>query len=106
MFSWLMQLRHQFLCLFLYTNNFECIFCINFRSAMFTKSTGDCFLSDMDRLSMGSLNSLETENGTDYMESNCITDPNKMCDFRAVDGKILKTVDSVYQEVASETDCK
>jgi len=76
------------------------------RSAIFTKATGDCLLSDMDRLSLGNLNTLEAENGTDYMESNCINDPNKMCDFKSVDGKILKTVDSVYQEVASETDCK
>ena len=73
---------------------------------MFSKGTGDCFLSDMDRLSMGSVNSLEIENGTDYMESNCINDPNKLCDFKALDGKILKTVDAVYQEVDSENDCK
>ena len=73
---------------------------------MFAKGTGDCSLSDMDRLSMGSVNSLEADNGTDYMESNCIHDPNKLCDFKALDGKILKTVDAVYQEVESENDCK
>jgi len=73
---------------------------------MFTKSTGDCLLSDMDRISIGSLNSIEAANGTDYMESNCINDPNKLCDFKPLEGKILKTVDAVYQEVGSEADCK
>ena len=73
---------------------------------MFTKATGDCLLSDMDRLSMGTLNALQIENGTDYMESNCISDPTKMCDFKPLEGKILKTVDAVYQDVASESDCK
>lgn len=73
---------------------------------MFTKGTGDCSLSDMDRLSIGSLNSIESANGTDYMESNCINDPSKICDFKPLKGKILKTVDAVYQEVGSEADCK
>lgn len=57
-------------------------------------------------MSIGALNSLEAENGTDYMESNCVSDPTKLCDFKSLDGKILKTVDAVYQEVATEQDCK
>jgi len=73
---------------------------------MFRKDSGDCFLSDMDRMSIGTLHALQVENGTDYMESNCVSDPTKMCDFKQIDGKILKTVDSVYQEVASEQGCK
>jgi len=73
---------------------------------MFNKATGDCTLSDMDRMSMGTVNALEASNGTDYMESNCVSDPTKLCDFKALDGKILKTVDAVYQEVASEPDCQ
>jgi hypothetical protein len=73
---------------------------------MFTKATGDCILSEMDRMSMGSMNALEAANGTDYMESNCVSDPTKLCDFKSLDGKILKTVDAVYQEVASESECQ
>lgn len=57
-------------------------------------------------MSIGALNSLEAENGTDYMESNCVSDPTKLCDFKTLDGRILKTVDAVYQEVATEQDCK
>lgn len=76
------------------------------RSATYNKATGDCSLSDMDRMSLGALNSLEAENGTDYMESNCVSDPTKLCDFKPLEGKILKTVDAVYQEVATEQDCK
>lgn len=73
---------------------------------MFNKGTGDCILTDMDRMSMGTINALEAENGTDYMESNCVSDPTKLCDFKNLDGKILKTVDAVYQEVASESECQ
>ncbi|ODN03182.1 Cuticlin-1 [Orchesella cincta] len=76
------------------------------RSATYSKDTGDCSLSDMDRMSLGALNAIESENGTDYMESNCVSDPTKLCDFKPLDGKILKTVDAVYQEVATEQDCK
>lgn len=86
--------------------NFLCIFLCTNRSASYNKATGDCGLSDMDRMSIGSLNTLEAENGTDYMESNCVSDPTKLCDFKPLDGKILKTVDAVYQEVATEQDCK
>jgi hypothetical protein len=73
---------------------------------MFNKGTGDCVLTDMDRMSMGTVNALEIDNGTDYMESNCVSDPTKLCDFKNLDGKILKTVDAVYQEVSSEAECQ
>jgi len=42
----------------------------------------------------------------DYFESNCIVDPAGTCQFKVVKGRILKTVDSVFQNVASVDDCK
>jgi len=42
----------------------------------------------------------------DYLENNCIYEPNKLCEFRKIQNRILKTVDSIYQEVASLDECK
>lgn len=42
----------------------------------------------------------------DYLENNCIYEPNKMCEFRKIQNNILKTVDSIYQDVASLEECK
>lgn len=42
----------------------------------------------------------------DYLENNCIYEPNKLCEFRKIQNKILKTVDSIYQEVGSLEECK
>ena len=44
--------------------------------------------------------------GTDYFESNCAVNPVGMCQFRPVKGRILKTVDSVYQNVKTIEDCR
>lgn len=42
----------------------------------------------------------------DYLENNCVYEPNKLCEFRKIQNKILKTVDSIYQDVASLEECK
>lgn len=34
------------------------------------------------------------------------TEPKKLCDFRPIEGKILKTVDFVYQNVKSTEECR
>ena len=34
------------------------------------------------------------------------TEPRKMCDFKPLEGKILKTVDSVYQDVKNLEECQ
>ena len=44
--------------------------------------------------------------GVDYMEINCVESPSKLCLYEKVRGKILKTVDAVYQAIASEQDCQ
>lgn len=34
------------------------------------------------------------------------SEPKKLCDFKPVEGKILKTVDSVYQDVKTPKECE
>ena len=36
----------------------------------------------------------------------CVPKPQKMCDFQRLQGKILKTVDSVYQDVETTEECQ
>lgn len=34
------------------------------------------------------------------------TEPKLLCDFKAIKGKVLKTVDSVHQEISSADECR
>jgi hypothetical protein len=40
------------------------------------------------------------------MENNCVDDPVKLCEFQKLEGRILKTVDSVFQDVSTIDDCR
>lgn len=42
----------------------------------------------------------------DYLENNCIYEPNKLCEFRKIQNRVLKTVDSIYQDVLTLDECK
>lgn len=42
----------------------------------------------------------------DYLENNCIYEPNKLCEFRKIQNRVLKTVDSIYQDISSLDECK
>lgn len=42
----------------------------------------------------------------DYLENNCIYEPNKLCEFRKIQNRVLKTVDSIYQDVATLEECR
>ena len=66
-------------------------------SASFNAITGECSLSDMDRFSVTARSAYSTTPDVDYFETNCADDPVKMCDFQKTEGRILKTVDAVYQ---------
>ena len=49
----------------------------------------------------------QPETGVDYVEKNCVDDNDKrLCIYEEVKGKILKTVDSVYQAIDSREDCE
>jgi len=80
--------------------DFEC------RSAMFTAETGNCQLAAWDRHSVAGRPGFAALEGTDYLEINCVNDPTELCLYNKVRGKILKTVDAVYQAIASEEDCR
>lgn len=47
-----------------------------------------------------------SEIGVDYLENNCAEEPNKLCEFKRLSGRILKTVDSVYQDVSNVDECR
>ncbi len=86
------------------------------RSANYNNRTNDCELSDMDRLTVAGKSTFEqiTKEGKsdtnpmdhEYLENNCIDEPIKLCEFKKLSGRILKTVDSVYQEVGSAEECR
>lgn len=60
----------------------------------------------MDRLTIGTLSAIQPKEGAEYLENNCAEEPNKLCEFKRMSGKILKTVDSVYQDVGSVDECR
>ncbi|XP_046406452.1 uncharacterized protein LOC124171342 [Ischnura elegans] len=91
------------------------------RSANYNYETGVCELSDMDRFTAWGHRMLvpwsddprKPKMAADgqapknvYIESNCVTEPVRMCDFQQMAGKILKTVDAVRQDVSSLEDCR
>lgn len=80
--------------------------CFFYRSANYNNHTGDCELSIMDRITLAGGNAFQATTGYDYLENNCIEEPTKMCEFKKLNGRILKTVDSVYQDVGNVEECK
>ncbi|EDV93617.1 GH19413 [Drosophila grimshawi] len=81
-------------------NEFTC------RSANFIRESGVCELSEMDRSTLAGTNAFQAMEGSEYLENHCIEEPNKLCEFKRLPGRILKTVDSVYQEVSSVDECR
>lgn len=78
----------------------------SFRSASYNNGTGTCELSNMDRITVAGGNAFLSADGYDYMENNCVEQPTKLCEFKKLNGRILKTVDSVYQDVGSVDECR
>ncbi|KAL7647956.1 UNVERIFIED_CONTAM: hypothetical protein RMT77_001572 [Armadillidium vulgare] len=76
------------------------------RSASYNNVTGVCATSDMDRHAAVGTKSFKKAPNVEYLESNCVDDPVRLCEFQKMEGKILKTVDSVFQEVESLDECK
>jgi len=76
------------------------------RSANFEAATGSCALSDMDRHTTAGGGAFQPSPGTSFVANACVDDPVRLCEFERMEGRILKTVDSVFQEVASLDDCK
>lgn len=77
-----------------------------FRSANYANSTKQCELSDMDRLTVAGSSAFQSAKDFDYLENHCVDEPVKLCEFKKLSGRILKTVDSVYQDVGSAEECR
>lgn len=60
----------------------------------------------MDRFTLAGSNAFQAHAGTEYLENNCAEEPNKLCEFKRLPGRILKTVDSVYQDIGSVDECR
>ncbi|KAF0303133.1 hypothetical protein FJT64_024847 [Amphibalanus amphitrite] len=76
------------------------------RSASYVASSAECRLSDMDRHTLAGLGAFQPSEGTDFLENHCVGEPVKLCEFTEIDDRILKTVDSVHQNVSSLEACK
>ncbi len=48
----------------------------------------------------------QASRGSDYLENQCASAPLAVCNFKPVEGSILKTVDAVYANVISPQQCK
>lgn len=82
------------------------------KSFNYDSASGSCQLSDMDRHSLPSAalrrrHYVESAlDSVDYGENNCIQEARGICDFKPLQNRILKTVDSIYQELKSEPECR
>lgn len=82
------------------------------KSFNYDSASGSCQLSDMDRHSLPSAalrrrHYVESTVDTiDYGENNCIQEARGICDFKPLNNRILKTVDSIYQDIKSEPECR
>ncbi|XP_071651902.1 uncharacterized protein Neo [Temnothorax longispinosus] len=60
----------------------------------------------MDRLTVAGSSAFQAAKGVDYLENHCVEEPVKLCEFKKLTGRILKTVDSVYQDVGTSDECR
>ncbi|RWS27207.1 uncharacterized protein B4U80_09649 [Leptotrombidium deliense] len=88
----------------LFETEFEC------RSVNYFNETNECNISDMDRHTITSTANYDKfftpSQSVEYLENNCIQEPIRLCDFKAIKGRVLKTVDSVYQDIKTVDECR
>nr|CAD7200056.1 unnamed protein product [Timema douglasi] len=92
--------RHECMELCLQEDSFIC------RSSNYNEESMQCAMSDKDRFTVNDADFLVEEENTYYLESNCVSDPNTLCGFIKLNGNILKTVDSVHQDVSNFEACR
>ena len=68
--------------------------------------TGDCRISDMDRHTIAGTGEFVASPDDEFMENNCVDDPVRLCDFQLLENRIMKTMDSVYQDVPTMEACR
>ncbi|XP_053946412.1 uncharacterized protein LOC128855489 [Anastrepha ludens] len=76
------------------------------RSASYYRHTKSCELSEMDRITLSGRSAFQSLDAVDYLENNCADEPNKLCEFKRLPGRILKTVDSVFQDIGTIDECR
>ncbi|XP_037790105.1 LOW QUALITY PROTEIN: uncharacterized protein LOC119585560 [Penaeus monodon] len=76
------------------------------RAGSYNAASGTCTLAQVDRNMAGRSRLLDVDEKSDYLEVSCVPKPQKMCDFQSVKGRILKTVDAVFQDVESTEECQ
>lgn len=76
------------------------------RSAWWDVVQSECVMSDLDRYSLDHLNRFAPLANVEYMESQCVDEPSKMCEFKKIENKLLKTVDSLHEGVGSVEECR
>ena len=77
------------------------------RAINWIEENKDCSLLGVDRHVLAGTTAFSPVEGSDYLERNCVVgEPRRLCIYDRVKGKILKTVDSVYQAIDSREDCE
>jgi len=77
------------------------------RAINWVSESAECNLLNVDRQVMAGRPAFQAAQGVDLLEKNCIEPgADRLCLYETVKGKILKTVDSVYQAIDSKEDCE
>ncbi|CAG7820247.1 unnamed protein product [Allacma fusca] len=76
------------------------------RSSWWENSTGICTMSELDRYSLNQPLRFTAAPDFDYLESQCVPEPSKMCEFRKIENRLLKTVDALHEGVATIEECR
>lgn len=62
-------------------------------------------MAEMDRYTQSGVPFLPQPN-MDYMQSECVAEPSKMCGFRKIQNRLLKTVDALVEGLETVEDCR
>jgi len=76
------------------------------RSASFNRETKTCSMSQIDRNMAGRKQLVEAGPAQDYLELSCGAKPERMCEFRSLSERIMKTVDAVHLDTKSTEECR
>lgn len=82
------------------------------KSFNYDSASGSCQLSDVDRHSLPTAAARRrhfvesTVDTVDYGENNCVQEVRGICDFKPLQNRILKTVDSIHYDIKKEPECR
>ena len=90
-------------CILVLTTNANSVY---FRAINFNKKLRRCSLLSVDRNTVQSSTKLRVSPNLDYVENTCQQYQQGVCEFKPTLGVLLKTVDSVYNNVKSIGECQ